>query len=328
MQKQAEWANAAWFGEAEKWIQLVMKAEGIKLVGKPEIIHNRPWSCIIRIPSQPTPYYFKATDGLSAHEIKLAAYLCKIAPKHSPRIIALHPDKSWAIMEDAGQRLRESLIATPDWAHWEKALPQYAQIQQKAAEKPELLLAFGLPNRSLAELPNLFESLLEEKTLYRIDIEGGISSTEFETFAGLKEIIRQKAEALAAFPIPESVHHGDLHDGNIFHDGDNYAFYDWGDACYAHPFVSLRTAYVSAEIRFGLDEGSPELQRLRNAYLPAWREYAAEDELLAAFALTEELWAIPTALNWQAQILAAEDREEFAHIMPSLAQEILAAIKR
>jgi hypothetical protein len=320
------WESTAWFDEAQSWILAVMKGEDISVNGKLEIIHSRPWSCIIRIPSQPKPFYFKATDGLSAHEIKLEAYLSKLKPKHSPKIIALHPENTWMIMEDAGQRLRESLIAKPDWKHWETALPQYAKIQQKAAHKPELLLGFGLPNRSLAELPRLFDSLLGTE-LYRIDMEGGLSSREFEAFAGLKEVIRQKADALAAYPVPESVHHGDLHDGNIFHDEDNYSFYDWGDACFAHPFVSLRTAYVSAEIRFGLDEGSPELQRLRNAYLAAWRDYAAEDDLLAAFALAEELWAIPTALNWQAQILAVDERDEFAHIMPSLAQEILGAVK-
>jgi hypothetical protein len=322
MQK-AEWNNEGWLDTARSWIQSVMPVDG-----EIEMIHNRPWSCIIRIPSQSKTYYFKATDGLSAHEIALSAYLSKIEPEHSPKLIAVHPEKRWMIMEDAGQRMRESLIASNDWAHWEKALPQYAKIQQKAAQNPQELLASGMPNRSLAELPQLFDSLLQETELYRIDEEGGISASEFEAFAALKPVIRQKAEALAAYAIPESVHHGDLHDGNIFHNGDSYAFYDWGDASFSHPFVSVRTAYVSAEIRFGLDEDAPELQRLRNAYLPAWRDYASEEDLLAAFALTEEIWAIPTALNWHAQILAEDDRTEFLHIMPSLAQEILSAVKR
>jgi hypothetical protein len=48
--------------------------------------------------------------------------------------------------------------------------------------------------------------------------------------------------------------------------GPRFIFVDWGDSCVSHPFYSLRTVLVSAEISLGLEENSPDLQPLRNAY--------------------------------------------------------------
>jgi hypothetical protein len=233
------------------------------------------------------------------------------------------------IMEDGGQRLRESLIEKPDWQHWENLLPQFAKVQEEAAKVPAEILALGIPNRSLAELPRLYQELLAETDWFQLDLPDGLSAAEYQRLQELVPVVREKAQRLASFAIPESIHHGDLHDANIFHEGSNYAFYDWGDCSFSHPFFSLRTAYVSAEIRFGLDEGSPELQRLRNAYLAAWRDYESEENLPEAFGLAEELWAISSALIWRQTILssAPDERKDYAHVIPSLSKEFLGLIK-
>jgi hypothetical protein len=111
-----------------------------------------------------------------------------------------------------------------------------------------------------------------------------------------------------------------LHDANIFHHAGQYQFYDWGDASLSHPFFSLRTAYVSAEIRFGLEENDPSLVRLRDAYLAAWRDYASETDLRDAFALAQSLWAISSALSWQQVVDASTG---YDHVLPALMEEFL-----
>ena len=43
-------------------------------------------------------------------------------------------------------------------------------------------------------------------------------------------------ERLAGYGVPETLHHDDFHDANIFVCGDRYTFADWGESCVAHPF--------------------------------------------------------------------------------------------
>jgi hypothetical protein len=328
MKKQADWDNAAWLDDVENWIDGVLKTEGLETSGSIEIIHSRLWSCVLRIPTNSQTLYFKATADFASHEIGLSSFLSKLAPELCPKLIATDVERGWMIMRDGGQRLRESLIAKPEWEHWERLLPEYASLQQEAAKSRDEILALGVRNLGLAELARLYQEWLAVDW-FQIDSSEGISTSDYQRLQDLAPLVKEKAEALASYRIPESLHHGDLHDANIFHDGSKYSFFDWGDSSFSHPFFSLRTAFVSVENRFGLDEGSPELIRLRNPYLAAWREYETEAHLLEAFGLAEELWVIPTAQNWAQVILASspETRQDYAHIMPSLAKELLGLIK-
>jgi hypothetical protein len=120
-----------------------------------------------------------------------------------------------------------------------------------------------------------------------------------------------------------------LHDGNIFLNDSGYVFFDWGDCSWTHPFFSLRTACVSAENTLNIAEGAPELQRLRDAYLVAWRKFETEARLLEAYGLAEELWSISSALTWHQAIIHLEPtrQADYAHVLPALAQELLELIK-
>jgi hypothetical protein len=323
--QQAEWTQSAWLQEVKDWVQ----AQGIQTSGEIENIHQRPWSCILKIPSTMGNLFFKATAGLAAHEIALTDFLSKLMPNHSPKLVAVNSERAWMIMEDGGQRLRESLIQQADWAHWESLLPQFAKLQQEAAKVSGEIYALGLPNRNLEQFPRLYESMLSETDWFRVDLEDGLSAAELQKLHDLIKVVQEKSDALSGYAIPESIHHGDLHDANIFHNKGMYRFFDWGDSSFSHPFFSLRTSYVSAEMRFGLDEGSPELHRLRNAYLAAWRDYDTEANLLAAFGLAEELWSISSMLIWRQSVLssAPDERKDYAHVIPSLSKEFLSLIK-
>jgi hypothetical protein len=67
--------------EVREWIE----AQGIGIRGAIENIHQRPWSCILRVPGNSGTLYFKATAGLAAHEIGFTAFLSKLVPQHTPQ---------------------------------------------------------------------------------------------------------------------------------------------------------------------------------------------------------------------------------------------------
>ena len=100
-------------------------------------------------------------------------------------------------------------------------------------------------------------------------------------------------EELAGYAVPPSIVHGDLHMGNVARGPAGYRFFDWTDACVAHPFFDLAT------IRRGTDDagddGGDDLRdRLRAAYLPAWASFEPPERLEGAFRLVAPLAARTT----------------------------------
>jgi hypothetical protein len=75
---------------------------------------------------------------------------------------------------------------------------------------------------------------------------------------------------LEARGIPPSVQHDDLHLTNVYKDGDRLRVLDWGDACIAHPFMSLVDTFRFLEEVNELRPDDPWFERLRDVYLEPW----------------------------------------------------------
>lgn len=323
------WSQDRWHDRARAWIQTSLAEQGIIFSDDIEQIHEYPWSTIFKITSDKGNLFFKATATVTAYEIVASVFIKSLNARAMPDILASHFQEGWMIMRDGGQRLREQLQIELDWQHWHNLLPQYAGLQIQLSTQPDRLLDCGIPDRRLDKFPSLFLNIIENRVLFQPDSDDALSDEDYQRLLDLAPVVEAKASQLASYTIPETIHHGDLHDGNIFWDGSKYVFFDWGDICLSHPFFSLRTAYVSAEMRFDLEEYSPELHRLRDAYLPAWREFESEGNLLVAFDLAMELWAISSLLSWHQGIsrMDAEYYKNYQHVLPSLAEELLSLIK-
>jgi len=72
------------------------------------------------------------------------------------------------------------------------------------------------------------------------------------------------AERLAGYRIPETLHHEDFHDANIFIYNSHYTFSDWGESGVAHPFCTLLVTSRVIAWRLKLAKDAPELVRLRD----------------------------------------------------------------
>ena len=106
-----------------------------------------------------------------------------------------------------------------------------------------------------------------------------------------------------------------------------FAFVDWGDASVAHPFSSLRTALVSAEIVLELPDFDSTTAPLRDVYLQTWADYDSFENVQADFRLAQRLSALVSAQSWYQEISLMPEalRGEYEHIVPSLLQEFLHA---
>jgi len=91
----------------------------------------------------------------------------------------------------------------------------------------------------------------------------------------------------------------DLHDGNVFVDGDRLRVFDWGDASVAHPFVSLGMILATAAEGLALPRTDAAIERVRDAYLEPFADLASPVALRAAAALAERVTPTVRILAWQ-----------------------------
>ena len=322
---QPPWTQPGWRERVDAWIYAELKSLDLSARGLIEQPHVRPWSTVLRVPTSGGAVFFKASSEVLAHEVDVTQALARLCPDCLPTILACDSAQGWMLMTDGGTTVRKTIKADGDIGHWEKLLPRYAELQIKVADHVEDLLVLGIPDQRLATLPDQIERLLVNKDMLLINQPDGLKSTEYERLRAMKPHLTSLCERLAAYGIPESIHHGDFHDANIFLDGDRYIFFDWGDSSVAHPFFSLRTAFVIIEYFQGYQEGSAELARLRDAYLEPWGQYGTREDLLASFNLSARLSPLSSALGWNRVVSCLEEplRADYADAVPSLLQEFL-----
>ena len=94
-----------------------------------------------------------------------------------------------------------------------------------------------------------------------------------------------------------------------------------------HPFVSLRTFFVSIENSLELEDYAftPEMAELLDLYLEPFQQFASKDELRNAYQLSKPVASIVKALAWHQGITRMEPelRKDYAWIVPEVLREFL-----
>lgn len=291
------WVSPAWQGEVEGWIDGELARLGLERTGPIVHEHVRHWSTVARVPVALGDVFFKASAA--PFEAGLTDRLATWRPDCMLIPLVVDHDQGRILMPDGGPRLREILNDPNDLWHWDRILALFAGVQSDLSDRMEELIEIGVPDRRLRVLPRLYDALLDDSSATRLGQPDGVSIEELSALRDLIPRISDFCDRLADLDVPESLHNGDFHDGNVFFGGDRYTLFDWGDACIAHPFFSAVAAMRNVEDRFSLTWGGSTLTRLRYAYLGVWTNRLAMPELVRAFEIATPLTLICGALGWQ-----------------------------
>ena len=310
------WEQPDWRAEAEAWVRARV---GVR--GEIEQPHVRWWSTVLRVPTDDGVVWFKAAHSLHACEPALTLELSRLRPDLLVEVVDVDLERSWMLTRDAGTRLRELIASQGDLRRWEQVLPPYAELQLAAAPLADRLVEVGVPDERLARIPGRFEGLVEDRDVLVVDREDGLSEAQYAKLRESIPIVERMCRELAAFGIPETVQHDDLHDGNVFLRGGRYLVFDWGDSCVSHPFHTLVVMLRAAAAMHDVAPADPLLERIRDAYLEPFEAYGSRSELLDAFALAYRIGTIGRALAWYRSVEAGipdldpEDRDSIPYGM-------------
>jgi hypothetical protein len=307
---QLPWAEPGWRERAERWI-----GAQVDLVGNVEEVKRRPWSAVLRAPTGGGDVYFKANLPALANEPGLTRLLHRIDPGRVLPVLAEEPDEGWMLQADGGPTMRSRLGGSDDVRRWERMLARYAELQIRVADHVDELLAAGAPDRRLAALPGMFERLVEG---------------ERDELRKLAPRVADLCAELAAFGLPASVDHGDLHSGNVLAPGEEYVFFDWHEGTVSHPFFSMVVVMQWIGHDHGMQPGSAAVARMRDAYLGPFAGQGDPDSLGAALDLALRIGPLTRALGWMRVLadLPPAERAEWAERVPSWLETLAAGLER
>jgi len=229
-----------------------------------EVVHDRPWSRVLRVPTADEDLYLKQCAPVQAFEPALTVALAARWPDRVPKVVAADLERAWLLLRDGGTRVRES----GDVASYVRALELYGELQREEVSHVDELLALGVPDLRLPVVAAAYEPFFED--------DNGLEREEAARLRALAPRFGELCAELESFGLPDSIQHDDLHEANVFVRDGRVAIFDWGDSSVAHPLWSLVKPLRDAGDR-GLD---PE--PLRAAYLVAWTAVEPEERLRAA----------------------------------------------
>ena len=288
----------------DRWIADLLRRTGEQVVHTNEV-RRSPVSTVLAVQSDRRRVYFKDCGALFAHESRLLAALAAQFPDAVPGVIGTEDVQHWVLMEDAGPNLRTAIRDNGDRHLSEVMVHTFAALQRDTAAIVPDLLALGVPDRRLDQLPSLFETLIADTPELMIGHPDGLTVADAERLRAYGPALRDLCEQVAAFGLPNTLQHDDFHTANTSLNGDRCVFYDWGESAIAHPFTSLLIALRDA--KFVLNYDDADLIRMRDAYLAGWSAFGSRARLVEALALTHRLAALGRALTWWAVLRAGDD---------------------
>lgn len=314
------WQQPGWRTAVDAWVAERLAEHGLRVTGPAED-RARPWALVSRVPTDAGPVWFKACTVGVAHEVGIYEVLQLRAPGHVLTPLAADPAAGWLLLPDGGRTLRVAEGGRADVAAWERMLAEYADLQRSLEAHVDELLGVGVPDARPEAMPGIRDALLADRALMMVGEERGLTPEQWRQLLADADGFAAACEALAAYGIAASLQHDDLHDANVLLPPDGTGplrVFDWGDAVVGHPFgtllVTLRVIANVAELPYG----SPELLRLRDAYLEPWTGPYDRADLLEAARLAVRVGGVLRADCYRRALLesSAAGRAEFGDAVP------------
>ncbi|WP_331499361.1 aminoglycoside phosphotransferase family protein [Nocardioides sp.] len=250
-------------------------------------------SAVLQVPCAPAAVWFKASCRHFHAEPALTRLVVEVLPEHAPPILAADEQRAWLLMDEMPGADEDHEDAPP--AGLGPAAARIAATTQlRSLDHLEEIERAGVPERGLARTLHVFDEILVGST--ELD---ELTPDEVAAARGVREAVHAVVEELASLGLPETLVHGDLHPGNVAHDGDTVALYDWSDAAVSHPFLDI----VLLTKRLPEDEG----RAARAVYAEAWRAAYPDVDVDRALELAVDANTIYQMVTFEQIYRAQED---------------------
>jgi Phosphotransferase enzyme family len=275
------WSRPGWRSQLRDWLEAELARLGRRLVA---LEQAKVWgiSTVVRVETDRGDLWFKASAPLPlfADEADVTQRLAARFHGYVPEPVAVEPERGWILFEPF-----DVLGWHPTLDDHRALFRRFASLQLRTVELTPALLADGCLDRRLPVLERQLDQLLaDRRALHRLD------ARETRALRRLAPHLHGAIRRLDALGLPPTLVHGDLHPGNATRLAGKIAYFDWTDACVAHPFVDLHS------LQWERDDAIREA--LLDAYLEPWRAAASEETLREAVTLARVVTPLHHAVSY------------------------------
>ena len=289
-EQRVPWACPGWVDEVRGWLEHELARLGHSLLG---IEQRKQWSIssVLCVRTSGPDLYFKVSAPLPlfVEEASVTAMLAERFPGYVPAPLAIEPQRGWFLLPEF-----DDLIGwQPPLEVHEELFRRYAGLQRRSADLTVELLADGCLDRRLHVLETQVDPLLDDPEAIE-----HLTPEEIVELRRLGPTLKEACRRLAACGLPDTLVHGDLHPGNVARMNGKLAYFDWTDACIAHPFIDLHS------LQWQQDEATRGA--LLKAYLGAWEGVESHERLHEAAALARIVTPLHHAVSYQHIVVSLE----------------------
>lgn len=277
------WARPGWLGEVRAWIEGEAARLGHAVTGVEQV---KQWSIssVLRVQTDGRDLYFKVSARLPlfVEEGPVTAMLASRFPDHVPEPLALEPERGWMLLPALDEPIgwQAPLEARRDM------FERFATLQRASTEQVDALIDAGCLDRRLDTLEGQLGPLVADPAAV-----ARLEPDEVDELRRQLPAFQSACRRLAEIGPPPTLVHGDLHGSNAARHNGRLVFFDWTDACIAHPFIDLLT------LQWEKDEAGRAT--LLAAYLGAWDGVVAPERLREAASLAEVVIPLHHAVSYQ-----------------------------
>ena len=292
----AGWARPGGVAATIAWADDALAAIGRPRTGPAVQVKTWNLSSILRLPTAAGDVWCKSVPPFLAHEGTIIALVGADEPALVPTLLASDRATGTALLADAS--------GDDDWDAPEARLltmvRTLVRLQGRWVDRIDELLTAGLPDWRAHPLTRLVDALLS-----RPDVRAQLADDELRALGALAAGLPDRLAAIDACGVPETLVHGDFHQGNWRFDGRSLVLLDWGDSGVGHPMLDL-----SAFEERVPDEARP---RVRATWVDAWRAERPGSDPSRAAELIAPIAALRRAVIYQGFLDGIEPSERRYH---------------
>ncbi len=253
------WARRGWHVRASTWMAEALASAGRPLLGPPSPFYLRGISALLRGSTAAGDVFLKAVFPPFHPEPLVTRLLAGRFRSSVPRVLAIHAEEGWLILEDVAAPWIGDLSAEPKVAGLVAGAQAIVALQRALEGDLNSFVAAGCPTRPIADLAAALDAALGPDGVALA--EGALSD---ERRAGAVSATRNAAARVAALGFPTTLVHGDFHPGNVALVDGRAVIIDWSDAAIGNPVVDLVTWLAWSR-------DHPDEQRIAtDAWIDAW----------------------------------------------------------
>ncbi|WP_134002033.1 hypothetical protein [Kribbella sp. VKM Ac-2566] len=306
------WMSPDWTQTADAWVSARLAEYGRRISGVPVTYRARFWSVVRWYPTVEGPVWFKENNPGHRFEAGLVAALAQHAPDDVIVPIAVDRERSRLLTADQGSTLTHPEVA--DQATRRTVVQALARLQCTLLGRLDATEHPGIIELTPTTAGDRVRAIAQEWAALQPGHPLRLEPDLLARAARAADVLDRHTASLSDV-VPLDLEINDVYPANIFGDRSTGVlrprFFDFGNALWGHPFVSLHGFLDSVVEWTGAPLSPAHRQALYDAYLAVWRDHLDADPHVLRHDLiaTEPLIGVHRLVSWLRLIPYADPLE-------------------